>query len=344
MRRLPEAATFVFVVVSSFFATTQIPPSLPTSEQNRRSALARVNLNKKMNTNWEEDVMVGQLEQALSAGIVFFVMLGMGASLTFGDFGRALRQPQGMAIGLACQFGIMPLLGFTLASMLNLPDALAIGVLIISCMPGGTTSNMFTYFARGNLALSVLMTVASTVCGIVAIPLLLTFYAGALDLTIPRENIILVLVILMVPVTIGMLIRRSSARAGDIIEKVGSMLGIFFIVFLIGGWVPRNWQFLMETHTHTYVAAIALGLVGIILGYVVAVFLRMSQRDARTVALETGLQNGPLAFGIIAFTFTGPEQQAYMAVPALYSFFIVIVASIVTLIFRASDRGAVAAA
>ena len=282
--------------------------------------------------------MVGQLEQVLSAIVVGFVMLGMGASLTLADFGRCLRQPQGVAIGLACQYGIMPFLGFTLVKTLNLPDAVAVGVLIIACMPGGTTSNMFTYFARGNLALSVLMTVASTVCGVFAVPLLLGIYAGALDLTIPNEKIAIALVIMLVPVGIGMLIRHRSARAGEITERAGSMLGIFFILFLIGAWVPRNWQFLMETQGGVYVAAITLGLAGIILGYAAARLLHMNRIDARTVAIETGLQNGPLAFSIIAFTFTGPEQQSYMSVPALYSFFIVIIASAVTLFFRATFK------
>jgi BASS family bile acid:Na+ symporter len=288
--------------------------------------------------------MVGQLEQVLSAIVVFFVMLGMGASLTPGDFGRALRQPQGVAIGLACQYGIMPLLGFTLVKVLDLPDAVAIGLLIIACMPGGTTSNMFTYFARGNLALSVLMTVASTVCGVVAIPMLLSLYAGALDLKIPQENIVLVLIILMLPVAIGMLIRRGSERAGAMTERAGSLLGIFFILFLIVAWVPRNWQFLMDAQPGLYVAAIMLGLAGIVFGYLMARLLRMDRTDARTVAIETGLQNGPLAFSIIAITFTGPDQQSYMAVPALYSFFIVIIATLVVLLFRASDRRLPAAA
>jgi bile acid:Na+ symporter, BASS family len=288
--------------------------------------------------------MVGQLDQVLSAIVVFFVMLGMGASLTLADFSRALRRPQGVGIGLACQYGIMPLLGFTLVKMLDLPDAVAIGVLIIACMPGGTTSNMFTYFARGNLALSVLMTVASTVCGVVAIPLLLTFYAGALDLKIPQENIILALIILMLPVAVGMLIRRVSERAGAITERAGSLLGIFFILFLIAAWVPRNWQFLMNADRGIYVAALMLGIAGIFLGYVMARLLRMDRIDARTVAIETGLQNGPLAFSIIAITFTGSDQQSYMAVPALYAFFIVIVASVATLFFRASDRRLLSAA
>ncbi len=288
--------------------------------------------------------MVGQLEQVLSAIVVGFVMLGMGASLTLGDFKRCLQQPHGVGIGLACQYGIMPLLGFTLVKTLNLPDAVAVGVLIIACMPGGTTSNMFTHFARGNLALSVLMTVASTVCGVFAVPLLMGIYAGALNLKIPNENIAIALVIMLVPVVIGMFIRHRSARAGEITERAGSMLGIFFILFLIGAWVPRNWQFLMETQGGVYVAAITLGLAGIILGYGAARLLRMNRTDARTVGIETGLQNGPLAFSIIAFTFSGPEQQSYMAVPALYSFFIVIIASAVTLYFRATHNQAVTAA
>jgi len=284
--------------------------------------------------------MVGPLEQILSAVLVFFVMLGMGASLTPRDFGAVLKKPHGVAIGLACQFGIMPLLGFFLVVMLPLSDAVAVGVLIMACMPGGTTSNMFTYFGRGNLALSVMMTVASTTCGVVLIPVLLATYAGLLDLAIPPENIIVALVVVMVPVAIGMGIRRISAKAGELTEKIGSWVGIGFILFLVASWVPRNAGFLMDTSSATYVAAISLGLVGIILGYGAALLLRLDRRDARTVGIETGLQNGPLAFSIIAFTFGGEDQQSFMAVPALYSVFIVIIASLVTLYFRASDNRA----
>lgn len=283
--------------------------------------------------------MIGQFEQILSALVVFVIMLGMGASLTLRDFANALKQPQGLGIGMACQFGIMPLLGFCLITLLPLTDAIAVGVLIMACMPGGTTSNMFTYFSRGNLALSVLMTVTSTICGVVLIPLIITFYAGALNLTIPPENIILALIILLVPIAIGMIIRKISQRVGQITETIGSVLGIAFIVFLIVAWVPRNAQFLMETSSATYIAAITLGLAGIIIGYGIALLFRLNRRDARTVGIETGLQNGPLAFSIVAITFTGELQQSYMAVPALYSFFIVIVASLVTLYFRWTDRG-----
>lgn len=284
--------------------------------------------------------MVGAFEQALLALMIFVIMLGMGASLTPRDFVLALKRPYGLAIGVVSQFGFMPFIGFLLILALPLPEAIAIGVLIMSCMPGGTTSNIFTYFSKGNLALSVLMTVTSTVFGVVLIPIILVVYAAALDLSIPRENIIATLVLLLVPVGIGMVMRRLNANVGAVTEFLGSALALFFILFIMVSWVPRNWQFLVTTTPATYVAAIGLGLVGITIGYLFARALKLHPRNARTVGLETGIQNGPLAIAIIAFTFGGEQAQSYMAVPALYSLFIVIVATLVTLYFRRANTAA----
>jgi BASS family bile acid:Na+ symporter len=227
-----------------------------------------------------------------------------------------------------------------MAITLNLPEPIAIGLLIVSCMPGGTTSNIFTYFSKGNLALSVLMTVTSTVFGVLLIPIVLLIYASALDLTIPRENIIATLVILLIPVAIGMGLRKFNANVGAVTEFMGSALALFFIAFIAISWVPRNWQFLLDTTPATYFAAIMLGVFGIAIGYTFARILRLHPRNARTVALETGIQNGPLAIAIIALTFAGEEQQGIIAVGALYSLFIVIVSTAVTLIFRRANTAA----
>ncbi|WJY21759.1 bile acid:sodium symporter family protein [Fontisubflavum oceani] len=284
--------------------------------------------------------MVGAFEQALLALMIFVIMLGMGASLTPRDFFLALKRPYGLAIGVISQYGFMPFIGFLLISFLTLPEAIAIGVLIMACMPGGTTSNIFTYFSKGNLALSVLMTVTSTVFGVLLIPVILVVYSAALDLQIPRENIIATLVLLLVPVAIGMGMRKINANVGAVTEFLGSALALFFILFIMVSWVPRNWQFLVTTTPATYVAAIGLGLFGIAIGYTFARTLRLHPRNARTVALETGIQNGPLAIAIVAFTFSGDQAQSYMAVPALYSLFIVIVSTLVTLIFRRANTAA----
>jgi BASS family bile acid:Na+ symporter len=278
--------------------------------------------------------MVGAFEQALLALMIAFIMLGMGASLTLKDFVLALKRPYGLFIGLMSQYGFMPLIAFALAATLPVSNEIKIGLLIMGCMPGGTTSNIFTYFSKGNLALSVLMTVNSTVFGVVLIPLLLVLYAAGLNITIPAANIVVTLFLLLVPVAIGMVLRRLNANIGALVELGGGALGLFFIAFIAVSWVPRNWQFLLGTPLSVFAGAIGLGMLGFLFGYLFSMLLRLHPRNARTVALETGIQNGPLAIAIVALTFSGTQQQAIMAVPALYSLFIVVTASTVTLWWR----------
>jgi bile acid:Na+ symporter, BASS family len=293
--------------------------------------------------------MVGAFEQAVLAAMIFVIMLGMGASLTPRDFSLAIKRPYGMFIGLVSQYGFMPLIGLTLALMLPVSDPVKIGLLIMGCMPGGTTSNIFTYFSRGNLALSVLMTVNSTIVGVVLIPLLIVSYvalltaAGSLSIVVPTQNIVITLILLLVPVAIGMLIRRWNANVGALVELTGGALGIIFILLLLLTWVPRNWQFLMNTPPSVFLGAIGLGVFGFIFGYALSVLLKLHPRNARTISLETGIQNGPLAIAIVAFTFVGPLapiQQQVMAVPALYSLFIVITSTALTLWFRRANSAA----
>ena len=272
--------------------------------------------------------------------MIFVIMLGMGASLTPRDFALALKRPYGLMIGVVSQYGFMPAIGFGLAAALSLPPSIAAGLLIVSCMPGGTTSNIFTYFSKGNLALSVLMTVASTVAGVVLVPAILLIYAAAMEVDIPRENVIATLLLLLLPVGMGMALRRVSANVGAVTEFFGSALALFFILFLMVSWIPRNWRFLLETTPATYAAAIGLGVIGIALGYSFARAIRLHPRNARTVALETGIQNAPLAVAIIAFSFPEEQAQATMAVPVLYALSIVIVSTLVTLLFRRANLAA----
>jgi BASS family bile acid:Na+ symporter len=278
--------------------------------------------------------MVGAFEQTLLALMMGVIMLGMGAALTPQDFKSSLRRPFGLFIGLVSQYGFLPLIGFTLALLLPLTPEVKIGLIIMSCMPGGTTSNIFTYFAKGNLALSMLMTVNSTVFGVVLIPLLIVVYATGLGISVPADNIVRTLVILLVPVLIGMALRRWNANVGAMVELIGGALGIFFILFIMVSWVPRNWQFLMNTPISVYAAVIGLGLLGFAAGYAFSALLKLHPRNAQTISMEIGIQNGPLALAIVALSFTGVQQQSIIAVPALYSLFIVINATLLTLWYR----------
>jgi len=280
--------------------------------------------------------MLSDTETKLLGVMMMVFMLGMGASLTFKDFAIALRKPQGILVGLLCQYGLMPLLAFCLAWALQLPPAYAVGLILMGCMPGGTTSNIFAYFSKGTLSLSILMTICSTLVAIVMVPLTLAFYSQGIEgqWQIPRENVIQVLFVLLVPTVIGIALRKWNANVGAVIEMLGGLLGIFVILFLIGSWVPRNWQLLLDTGMPVYTASIGLGLAGFALGYGLSLALKQDSRRARTIALETGIQNGPLAVLIVLLTFTGTQQQDVLLIPVLYSLFIVLTSSAVTIWFR----------
>lgn len=280
--------------------------------------------------------MLSETETRLLGVMMMVIMLGMGASLTFKDFAIALRKPVGVVVGLLCQYGVMPLLAYVLSLVLALPPAYAVGLILMGCMPGGTTSNIFAYFSKGTLSLSILMTMSSTLVAIVMVPLTLAFYSQGIEgnWQIPRENVIQVLFVLLVPTVIGIALRKWNANVGALIEMIGGLLGVLVILFLVVSWVPRNGALLMQTGFPVYAASIGLGLAGFALGYLISRGLKQDPRRSRTIALETGIQNGPLAVLIVLLSFTGTQQQEVLLIPVLYSLFIVLTSTAVTIWFR----------
>jgi BASS family bile acid:Na+ symporter len=299
-----------------------------------------------------EATVVNEFEQTLLRIFILIIMFGLGAGLTPKDFGLALRRPWGLIIGWITQFGVMPLTAYILIVTVLFPFSvdeniafIALGALIMGAVPAGTTSNLFTYFSKGNLALSVMMTINSTLWAFIMTPLMLFIYANFLSLddtiTIEFTELATVIVGLIIPVALGMLVRRLSANAGSVLELVGGLFGVLFIPFLIAIWVPRNWQLLLNTEWPTYTVAIGLGLVGITVAYWIAKALRLHPANARTIALETGIQNGPLAIAVIVAVYIdSPGLDKILLVPALYSLFIVIISTIVTFWFRRANLAA----
>jgi len=161
------------------------------------------------------------------------------------------------------------------------------------------------------------------------VPIALGVFSSSIEgeWRIPPGNVAQVLFILLVPTVGGMLLRRWNANIGAVTELVGGVLGIAVILFLLATWVPRNHALLASTPWQVYAAAIGLGVGGFGAGYVFARLVRQDPRRARTIALETGIQNGPLGVLIVLLTFQGPEQQDIMLIPVLYSLFIVLTSS-----------------
>ena len=182
------------------------------------------------------------------------------------------------------------------------------------------------------------MTTVCTLLALVMVPLLLEFYSSLAGLSsefkIPASNVAQVLVVLLVPTVLGMVLRKLNPNIGATIELVGGFMGIVVIVFLVATWVPRNHQLLADTPWPVYFAAIGLGLIGMALGYAMARLLRQDNNRSRTIALETGIQNGPLAALIVTLSGATTVQKEVLLIPVLYSLFIVLTSSAVTVWFR----------
>ncbi len=285
--------------------------------------------------------MLSSMEQAGLAIMIFVLMLGMGATLSPSDFGRALKRPKGILIGMVSQFGVMPLLAFLIARALGLPDLVAISLIMVGATPGGTTSNLFTHFSRGDLSLSISMTVASSLAAIVMMPLLVGIYVTSLDtpIEVPLAKIIASIVIVLIPVGIGMGIRQRSESAARRLEKLGSVFGILIIVFLIISFTIRELNLFASTSGAIYASVTLISFGGFIIGYWGSRMTGLSPKTARTVSLETGIQNTPITMGIILVSFPEANHAEMMTLPLIYALSIVIFSCLVTLVYRRISNG-----
>lgn len=294
--------------------------------------------------------LMSSAEKGMLALMILIIMFGMGASLTGENFRYVARNPKGVLIGFLSQFGVMPAIAWFLATYLEFPPAVALSLVLVGCLPAGTTSNLFAYFSRGDVALSISMTTCSTIAAIFMMPLLLNFYgapfAAAIDIpnadgtefTIPIKDIAVSLVLVLLPVLLGMTLRRFSEGWAKAAEDTASFFGIIVILFLIGSFLAAEHrrELLFTTGWNVYAGSILVGVIGFLFGYIISALVRLPPRYCRTVALETGIQNGPLAFGIVLLAFNDYPQimNEVLWLPILYSFFIVITSAFTTMFFR----------
>ncbi len=287
------------------------------------------------------------LETLLVAVFLLLLMLGMGATLTVAHFRVVLRRPGALLIGLASQFGWMPLIAFGLAQGLQLPAEIAIGLVVMGCSAGGTTSNFFSYLSGADLALSIAMTVTSTIAVLVMIPLVLWIYtpsfgvgAGNPDLVIPYNNVVMTLLAVLVPVGLGILLRSRSERWARRVERGGSLAGFVVLALVIIGNVMREGSRLLEIAPSIYLAASLLGPIGFALGHASGRLLGLARPQQRAVSLETGIQNAPLALGIILLSFDSPVREQVLIAPLLYGVIVVPLSAAAAGLFRLQDRNA----
>jgi bile acid transporter len=291
--------------------------------------------------------MLTATETSLIALLLVVLMFGMGATLTWQRFRDLANSPRAFLIGTASQFGWMPLVAFGIAKALDLPTLAAVGLIVMGTCPGGATSNLFAHFARADLALSISMTAASKVLGIVMMPICLFVYARPFTGTqfpIPYADIVKTLLVLLLPVVIAMLLRRRfGERFANVAERIGSAAGIIVLITLITLSCTRNAHLFETVPASVYLAAAMLGSVGMLLGSWIARLFGLPIAQRRTVSFETGVQNSPLCFAILLLAFPNAPQLELLTLPLLYALFVLIEAACVTAVYRWLDARAVPA-
>lgn len=245
------------------------------------------------------------------------VMFGMGLTLEWKAFATVFARPLEVSIGVLCQFVLMPLLAWSLTLLFRLPAELAVGVLLVGCCPGGTSSNVISYLARGDVALSVGMTTVSTLLAPVVTPLLMKLFAGAV---IPVDFLAMFLSILQVvilPVVLGLLVKRFlPAFSASVVPALPAFSTVVIILIVISV-VAANAAKLWDCGALIIAVVMLHNLSGYALGYLAARMLRFSADKAKTVSIEVGMQNSGLACSLAATHF---PTLAMASVPgALFS-------------------------
>ena len=227
--------------------------------------------------------------------VLGIIMFGMGMSLKFDDFKIVFSRPKDVIIGCLAQFTIMPLLAWVLSRLFALDQALAVGVILVGCCPGGTASNVITYLAKGDLALSVGMTATSTVLAPVLTPLMVWLLAGqSVDVDV-AGMLLSILWVVILPIGTGLIVKwfwpRFTERATDYLPAVSS-LAIAFIVSVI---ISVNAQKLLMGGFVIILVVVLHNLSGLCLGWFLGRVLRLSDAKRRAISIEVGMQNSGLA-------------------------------------------------
>jgi predicted Na+-dependent transporter len=250
-----------------------------------------------------EQLLLDRLFKICIILMLFFVMVGMGMTLTTADFALVFSKPRGIIIGQVLVFGLMPLLAMILGRITGFYEQypfIFVGLILITATPGGVTSNLMTYYGKGDLALSISMTSFSTVLSLVFTPLLLSFYCANMPaVTIPVKVVVqTILILVIIPLVVGMLFRWKRPTAAKKATPFFSALGIIALLVLIIAGILSNLNIFVDTTRYGvvfYSTIFVLTMLGMLMGIVFSKLFRIDNYQTRAISIETGLRNSALA-------------------------------------------------
>lgn len=246
------------------------------------------------------------------------IMLGMGLTLTFDDFRAVGRMPRAVAIGFIAQFTIMPLLGWLLGRAFGLETAFAVGLILVSCCPGGTASNVVAYLARANVCLSVVMTMCSTFAAVALTPLLTSWLAGTLVQVDAWGMFKTTFQIVVAPVVIGLLLNRYAHRMVYRTQLILPLVSVVVIALICASIIGASAQAVREAGLRLIGAVFCLHVLGFALGWLLTRATGFDKLTARTVSIETGMQNSGLGVALARRHFADPLTAVPCAISAVF--------------------------
>ncbi|WP_336976167.1 bile acid:sodium symporter family protein [Acinetobacter pittii] len=257
---------------------------------------------------WQPELFVWL--KAYIPWILGIIMLGMGMTMTVDDFKGVLQSPKAILIGVVAQFVVMPGLAYVLCKLFNLPPEIAVGVILVGCCPGGTASNVITYMAKGNVALSVACTSVSTLLAPILTPAIFYLLASQWLKIDAASMFISILQVVLLPILVGLILRTWLKRQVESYIQVMPLVSVIAIVAIVAAIIGGSKAAILQSGLLILAVVILHNGLGYLLGFTAARFFKLPYADSKAIAIEVGMQNSGLGVALAAVHFAASPITA----------------------------------
>ena len=245
------------------------------------------------------------------------IMLGMGLTLKISDFKILFKNPRWTIIGVFTQFSVMPFLGWVISKIFELPDFFAVGLILVSCCPGGTASNVIAYLSNLNVAFSVTMTFISTVTGVILTPILITSISGELINVDLKGLLLSATKVVLLPVFIGLIVSKYFQTFTKKIVVYCPSVAVIFIVLIVASIIGEGKEVILQSGINLLISIMILHLLGFIIGFVISFIFLGDKKLSKTICIEIGMQNSGLGVVLAKENYVNPLTAIPSAISSL---------------------------
>ncbi len=245
------------------------------------------------------------------------IMLGMGLTLKVNDFKILYKNPKWVSTGVLIQFSVMPFLGWIISKIFELPDFFAVGLILVSCCPGGTASNVIAYLSNLNVAFSVSMTFISTVTGVILTPLLISNISGEL-INVNLIGLILSSIkVVLLPVFLGLVVSKYLPSFTKKMIIYSPSVSVVLIVLIVASIIGEGKEIILQSGMNLIISVMTLHFLGFTLGYIISFIFLRNKKLSKTICIEIGMQNSGLGVVLAKENYINPSTAIPSAVSSL---------------------------